>query len=180
MALKVDVKWQKELLKDVEIDTEQPPLVFKSQLFTLTGAADAHRRPTACHRPERLLTPISLPAPPALMSASITIRFNADAGVAPDRQKIMVKGGMLKDDADWAKLGIKPGQKLMMMGSAGERTIRARHPDANHLTPAQILGSHAQTQRTVPLASQLDAVSAWAEPQSSNAWRKQAAAGARQ
>ena len=39
MALKVDVKWQKELLKDVEIDTEQPPLVFKSQLFTLTGMA---------------------------------------------------------------------------------------------------------------------------------------------
>ena len=44
MALKVDVKWQKELLKDVEIDTEQPPLVFKSQLFTLTGAASADRR----------------------------------------------------------------------------------------------------------------------------------------
>jgi hypothetical protein len=41
------------------------------------------------------------------------------AGVAPDRQKIMVKGGMLKDDADWGALGIKPGQKLMMMGSAG-------------------------------------------------------------
>ena len=46
-------------------------------------------------------------------------RRTSDAGVAPDRQKIMVKGGMLKDDADWAKLGIKPGQKLMMMGSAG-------------------------------------------------------------
>ena len=36
----------------------------------------------------------------------------------------MVKGGMLKDDADWAKLGIKPGQKLMMMGSAGERSTK--------------------------------------------------------
>lgn len=41
-------------------------------------------------------------------------------GVQPDRQKIMVKGGMLKDDADWAPLGIKPGQKLMMMGSRDE------------------------------------------------------------
>ena len=42
----------------------------------------------------------------------------APAGVAPDRQKIMVKGGLLKDDSEWAKAGIKPGQKLMMMGTA--------------------------------------------------------------
>jgi hypothetical protein len=30
----------------------------------------------------------------------------------------MVKGGMLKDDQEWAKAGIKPGAKLMMMGTA--------------------------------------------------------------
>ena len=36
-----------------------------------------------------------------------------------ERQKIMgVKGGTLKDDAKFDTLGIKPGQKLMMMGSA--------------------------------------------------------------
>ena len=36
-----------------------------------------------------------------------------------ERQKIMgVKGGQLKDNADWAALGIKPGQKLMLMGTA--------------------------------------------------------------
>lgn len=36
-----------------------------------------------------------------------------------ERQKIMgVKGGTLKDDAKFDALGIKPGQKLMMMGSA--------------------------------------------------------------
>lgn len=40
------------------------------------------------------------------------------AGVAPERQKIMVKGGLLRDDTEWAKAGIKPGQKLMMMGTA--------------------------------------------------------------
>lgn len=39
-------------------------------------------------------------------------------GVAPERQKIMVKGGLLKDDQQWGKAGIKPGQKLMMMGTA--------------------------------------------------------------
>ena len=49
----VSVKWQKELLKDVEIDTSQPPYVFKCQLYDLTG-------------------------------------------VPPERQKIMVKGGLLK------------------------------------------------------------------------------------
>ncbi|KAH9604987.1 hypothetical protein KSS87_003567 [Heliosperma pusillum] len=41
-------------------------------------------------------------------------------GVPPERQKIMVKGGLLKDDADWAAVGIKEGQKLMMMGTADE------------------------------------------------------------
>ncbi|RKO97100.1 hypothetical protein CXG81DRAFT_13055 [Caulochytrium protostelioides] len=40
-------------------------------------------------------------------------------GVPPDRQKIMVKGGMLKDDADMAALQLKEGQTLMMMGTAG-------------------------------------------------------------
>lgn len=73
----VSVKWQKELFKDVEIDTTQPPYVFKCQLYDLTG-------------------------------------------VPPERQKIMVKGGLLKDDADWSTLGVKEGQKLMMMGTADE------------------------------------------------------------
>ncbi|KAF5745482.1 ubiquitin carboxyl-terminal hydrolase 6 [Tripterygium wilfordii] len=75
--LTVSVKWQKEVFPKVEIDTSQPPYVFKCQLYDLTG-------------------------------------------VPPERQKIMVKGGILKDDADWAALGVKEGQKLMMMGTAGE------------------------------------------------------------
>jgi hypothetical protein len=33
---------------------------------------------------------------------------------------VMVKGGMLKDDADWSTLGIKEGHTFMMMGSADE------------------------------------------------------------
>ncbi|KAF5179399.1 Ubiquitin carboxyl-terminal hydrolase [Thalictrum thalictroides] len=73
----VSVKWQKEVFPAVEIDTSQPPLVFKCQLYDLTG-------------------------------------------VPPERQKIMVKGGLLKDDADWSTVGLKEGQKLMMMGTADE------------------------------------------------------------
>ncbi|KAJ2403033.1 deubiquitinating enzyme [Coemansia sp. RSA 2559] len=41
-------------------------------------------------------------------------------GVAPDRQKVLVKGGQLKDDTDMSTLGLKDGQVLMMMGTAGE------------------------------------------------------------
>ncbi|KAK4153717.1 hypothetical protein C8A00DRAFT_43413 [Chaetomidium leptoderma] len=41
-------------------------------------------------------------------------------GVEPDRQKILVKGGQLKDDADMSKLGLKSGQVIMMMGTPGE------------------------------------------------------------
>ena len=38
-------------------------------------------------------------------------------GVEPDRQKILVKGGQLKDDADMSKLGLKAKQTIMMMGT---------------------------------------------------------------
>lgn len=40
-------------------------------------------------------------------------------GVEPDRQKILVKGGQLKDDTDLSKIGAKPGQTFMMMGTPG-------------------------------------------------------------
>ncbi|TPX58593.1 hypothetical protein PhCBS80983_g03040 [Powellomyces hirtus] len=76
-VIKVNVKWGGKKLEDVELDTSQPGVVFKTQLYTLTG-------------------------------------------VAPERQKIMVKGGMLKDDADMNKFGFKEGQQIMMMGTVGE------------------------------------------------------------
>lgn len=46
-------------------------------------------------------------------------------GVEPERQKIFVKGGQLKDDADMGKVGLKPGQQIIMMGtpSAGGGNI---------------------------------------------------------
>jgi ubiquitin carboxyl-terminal hydrolase 14 len=36
-SITVEVKWQKEVFKGVEIDLQQPPTVFKMQLFSLTG-----------------------------------------------------------------------------------------------------------------------------------------------
>ena len=49
--------------------------------------------------------------------------------VEPERQKILIKGGQLKDDADMAKLGLKAGQSIMMMGtpgSAGSGLVRPK------------------------------------------------------
>ncbi|TNY17430.1 hypothetical protein DMC30DRAFT_419798 [Rhodotorula diobovata] len=40
-------------------------------------------------------------------------------GVPVDKVKVPVKGGMLKDDADLSKLGLKPGQTVMVIGPAG-------------------------------------------------------------
>nr|XP_008106856.1 PREDICTED: ubiquitin carboxyl-terminal hydrolase 14 isoform X2 [Anolis carolinensis] len=70
----VNVKWGKEKFDGVELNTDEPPMVFKAQLFALTG-------------------------------------------VQPDRQKVMVKGGTVKDD-DWGNIKIKNGMTLLMMGSA--------------------------------------------------------------
>lgn len=41
-------------------------------------------------------------------------------GVEPERQKVLVKGGQLKDDANMSKIGAKPGQTIMMMGTPAE------------------------------------------------------------
>lgn len=38
-------------------------------------------------------------------------------GVEPERQKILIKGGQLKDDTDLSSLKAKPGQVFMMMGT---------------------------------------------------------------
>ncbi|EEP79639.1 hypothetical protein UREG_04485 [Uncinocarpus reesii 1704] len=40
-------------------------------------------------------------------------------GVEPERQKILIKGGQLKDETDLGSLGVKPGQTFMMMGTPG-------------------------------------------------------------
>ena len=54
-------------------------------------------------------------------------------GVEPDRQKILVKGGQLKDETDLSTLGAKPGQIFMMMGtpSGGDSTGVFERPKEN-------------------------------------------------
>ncbi len=79
--VKVNVKWGKELFSDVEVDLSQPPLAFKTQLFSLSN-------------------------------------------VPPERQKVLIKGGQLKDD-DWGKQVPKDGLTIMMMGTADEIKVDA-------------------------------------------------------
>lgn len=54
---------------------------------------------------------------PASDGATFKYQLFSITGVEPERQKIIVKGGQLKDDADMSKLGLKPNQTLMMMGT---------------------------------------------------------------
>lgn len=52
--------------------------------------------------------------------ATLKMQIYSITGVEVDRQKLLVKGGALKDDQDMSKLGLKPKQTLMLMGSASE------------------------------------------------------------
>jgi ubiquitin carboxyl-terminal hydrolase 14 len=58
---------------------------------------------------------IDLTKPPSMFKTQL---FSL-TGVPPERQKIIgFKGGLLKDDADWAAVGAKDGLKVTMMGTA--------------------------------------------------------------
>lgn len=71
----IKVKWSKQIFDDVTIDTTEPPQLFKSQLWTLTG-------------------------------------------VPPTRQTILgFKCGKLRDDSDWATVGLRDGMTVMLMGT---------------------------------------------------------------
>lgn len=52
--------------------------------------------------------------------ATLKMQIYSITGVETDRQKLLVKGGALKDEQDLSKLGLKPKQTLMLMGSATE------------------------------------------------------------
>ena len=46
-------------------------------------------------------------------------------GVEPERQKVIVKGGQLKDDTDLSSLNIKPNHSFMMIGTPSSDTPKA-------------------------------------------------------
>jgi len=40
----VHVKWGKEKYKNIECDTDEPPMVFKAQLFALSGVQPSRQK----------------------------------------------------------------------------------------------------------------------------------------
>eukprot|EP00347_Sterkiella_histriomuscorum_P013667 403363833 len=74
MSIKVNIKWNKTQLNDIDLDAGSDVLTFKGQIYALTN-------------------------------------------VPVDKQKIMFKGKILKDDSDLNQMGITSGTTLMMMGT---------------------------------------------------------------
>ena len=54
---------------------------------------------------------------PASTGETFKYQLYSLTGVEPERQKILVKGGQLKDETDLSTLSAKPGQTFMMMGT---------------------------------------------------------------
>lgn len=65
----------------------------------------------------------------------------------------MVKGGTLKDDADWKQLGIKDGHKFMMIGSA-ESEI-PKEPEQKTQFVEDMSADQAQVGRSVHFLSSI-------------------------
>ncbi|PGH14637.1 hypothetical protein AJ79_02972 [Helicocarpus griseus UAMH5409] len=56
---------------------------------------------------------------PAANGETFKFQLYSLTGVEPERQKVLVKGGQLKDDTELATLNAKPGQTFMMLGTPG-------------------------------------------------------------
>ena len=81
------MKWGKEKFEGLEVDTDEPPEVFKMQLFSLSGWLVAIHVHALC-----------------LTSVFFWLLFTT--GVPPERQKVMVAGVTLQND-DWGKAKAK-------------------------------------------------------------------------
>ena len=53
---------------------------------------------------------------PSTTGEDFKLQLFSLTNVEPERQKILIKGGQIKDDAEMFKLGLKNGQAIMMMG----------------------------------------------------------------
>ncbi|MCJ1390318.1 deubiquitinating enzyme [Xylographa bjoerkii] len=67
---------------------------------------------------------------PTLTGETFKYQLYSLTGVEPERQKILVKGGQLKDDTDLASLKAKAGQTFMMMGTPaiGDGAVTIERP----------------------------------------------------
>jgi len=94
---KINIKWGKELFKDIDIDTNEDVMTFRTQIYCLSN-------------------------------------------VPIDKQKIMIKGKIVKDEDDFKKFAIKDGMTFMMMGTAEDKGLKEPEKPIvflEDMTPAQ-------------------------------------------
>ncbi|ODQ45976.1 hypothetical protein PICMEDRAFT_148322 [Pichia membranifaciens NRRL Y-2026] len=61
-----------------------------------------------------------------LNESGLTLKMQVSSltNVPPERQKILVRGGPLKDDAELSKVGLKPNQAVMVLGTPLEEVLK--------------------------------------------------------
>lgn len=52
------------------------------------------------------------------LGSTFKLQIFSLTGVPPERQKVLIKGGQLKDEQDMSSLGLKPGHSFMLIGTA--------------------------------------------------------------
>jgi ubiquitin carboxyl-terminal hydrolase 14 len=77
-------------------------------------------------------------------------------GVEPERQKILVKGGQLKDETELSKLAVKPGHTFMMMGtpSGGGAAIIEKPKEKIRFVEDMTEAEAAQLENAIPAGLQ--------------------------
>ena len=106
----VNVKWGKEKYT-VTIDLTQPPTVFKAQLYSLTKVPverqKSNKKKNLANQHVTFIT---------IFCFVLHIFFLLVSGF---------RGGLLKDDGDWAKIQPRNKQQVMLIGAAEDATATA-------------------------------------------------------
>ncbi|KAI1212798.1 cysteine proteinase [Annulohypoxylon truncatum] len=71
-------------------------------------------------------------------------------GVEPERQKILIKGGQVKDDTPMSKFNFQPGQSIMMLGTPGNKDVLTRPKEPVKFVEDMTEAEAAQQEGAIP------------------------------
>ncbi|KAI0886054.1 cysteine proteinase [Annulohypoxylon maeteangense] len=71
-------------------------------------------------------------------------------GVEPERQKILIKGGQVKDDTPMSKFNFQPGQSIMMLGTPGNKDVLTRPKESVKFVEDMTEAEAAQQEGAIP------------------------------
>jgi hypothetical protein len=146
LPMKVTVKWSKQKFADLDLDPSVSGAVHSSPCISavpemcsacsllasrqgewaqLASPTTRPHRAATCRLPHRR----GLRSPVGCRWQAPTLDFKgllfSLTSVEPERQKIMVKGGIVKDEPDWSKYKLKEGMMIMMMGTPSGKEVKA-------------------------------------------------------